>query len=135
EYRMSVRMTGPVQRGLPGEEAKVHTKTSSDEATDFTRDAGLPRVALRVGSDKLWEGSQGNFRHVNPVTGRAQATVPLAGPQEVSLAVDAAHEAGPAWRSMPPQQRRDLLLRVADLVAENAEELARINVLETGTPI
>lgn len=125
----------PVQRSLPGEEAKVHTMTSSGEVSDFTSDADLPRVALRVGSGKLWEGSQGNFRHINPVTGRAQATVPLAGPHEVNLAVEAAHEAGPAWRSLSPQQRRDLMLRVADLVAENAEELARINVLETGTPI
>ncbi len=49
------------------------------------------------------------------------------------LAVEAARAAfaGP-WRSMSGRQRRDLLLRLADLIEQNAEELAKMESIDNG---
>jgi len=127
-------MVDIVKDDAVGEEAKLHMQVSSIHQVKAADDADLPRVALRVGSENLHEGSEGSFRHISPVTGRPQATVPLAGAHEVRLAVDSASAAAPVWRAQTPQARRDLLLRLAAAVDAHTDEFARINAIETGTP-
>ena len=72
-----------------------------------------------------WRGSSsgGFFRHICPIDRVEQARVPLAGAADIDEAVTAARAAAPAWRAFPPDQRAQLLHRVADLIAENAEVL------------
>ncbi|NJC71400.1 aldehyde dehydrogenase [Planosporangium thailandense] len=74
------------------------------------------------------------FDSVNPFTGQAWATVPSATEQDVDDAVRAARRAfaeGP-WAASTPLQRATLLRKFGDLIRENADELARIQVLENG---
>jgi len=61
------------------------------------------------------------FETVNPYTGKAWATAPLAGPPDVRKAVDAARRAlsGP-WGSMSAAQRCVLIRRLAALIAPHA---------------
>ena len=54
---------------------------------------------------------------------------------DVDLAVDAAARAYPSWRNMAAADRGRLLLKLADAIEANAEELARIESLDTGHPI
>ena len=81
------------------------------------------------------ESSDGaTFESINPVTGLAWATAPRATTQDVDDAVAAAKEAfedGP-WRESTPVQRAGLLRRLGDLIAANADELARTQVQENG---
>jgi hypothetical protein len=72
---------------------------------------------------------------LNPATGEMLAEAPLATPREVSLAVEAAERAFEAWRTFPPTQRARLIWRLADLLEENEEELATIEVLDNGKPL
>ncbi|WP_311970325.1 aldehyde dehydrogenase family protein [Pseudomonas baltica] len=95
----------------------------------------LPAVHLRVGAEALTTGSGGSFDHINPATGRVQAQIPLAGPDEVNAAIDAAALAFTQWRACKPAARRDALLRLADLVQAHGDEFARIAVLENGSPV
>lgn len=95
----------------------------------------LPRVALHVGAQELFDGSGGVFEHRNPATGAVQAQVPLAGPAEVNAAVEAASEAFEQWRRWSPTKRRDALLRLADLLQANRTAFSRIATVENGTPI
>jgi len=76
--------------------------------------------------------SAGTYEHVNPATGQVQAVVPLAGAREVDAAVAAARAAFPAWRTTSPEQRRSILERLAVLIGENSEQLARVSALEFG---
>src|SRR4029078_11986370 len=78
--------------------------------------------------------SGGELEHVNPSTGKAQATFPLAGALELDDAVGAARDALQACRRMPPVARRAVLHRIGELIREHADELAVINALEVGTP-
>jgi aldehyde dehydrogenase (NAD+) len=98
-------------------------------------DRTTPPVHLRIGAERLATGSGGTFEHVDPVTGRVDGEIPLAGPAEVDHAVRAAHEAFATWRRTQPGVRRDLLLRLADLLEQHTDELARRGTLDNGTPL
>lgn len=54
---------------------------------------------------------------------------------EVDRAVTAARDAQRQWVSLPVDRRRDMLLDLADLVAERAAELAVINACDYGVPV
>ncbi len=75
------------------------------------------------------------FPVVDPATEETLDTVPLAGPEEVDLAVRSAHEAFQTWSQMPGARRGDLLLRAAHHVYEHLEELSRTLTLEQGKPL
>jgi (Z)-2-((N-methylformamido)methylene)-5-hydroxybutyrolactone dehydrogenase len=83
-----------------------------------------------------WEpaSSGATFESVNPYTGRTWATAPEAGPDDVDRAVRAAREAfdsGP-WGRMTGTERARLMRRLAELIADRAEDLARIESTDNG---
>ncbi len=89
---------------------------------------------LLIGGEWLDEASGGRLDHVNPTTGKPQASFPLAGAAEVDAAVEAARAALPAWRREAPAQRRRILVRLAELLRERGEELITVSMLECGIP-
>lgn len=94
----------------------------------------LPEVALRIGSEELKTGSGGTFEHINPSTGRRQASIPMAGPDEIDRAVTAAVAAFEQWRRWRPAARRDALLRLAELIEQHRPQFQAIATLENATP-
>ena len=71
---------------------------------------------------------------VDPSTGASYQTAPVAGAADLDAAFDAAARAFPEWRDRTPAERFRLLLRVADLIEERAEELVAAEVRNTGKP-
>jgi betaine-aldehyde dehydrogenase len=72
---------------------------------------------------------------LNPATEEAIAELPAAGAEETDEAVARARAAFPAWRTVAPSDRARLLRRLAGLVEEHGEELARIETRNVGKPI
>ena len=72
---------------------------------------------------------------INPATEETIATLEEAGVEETDAAVAGARAAFPAWRDVSPRDRGRLLRRLATLVEENGEELARIESQNVGKPI
>ncbi len=72
---------------------------------------------------------------VNPATEETIATLPSAGVDEADAAVARALAAFPTWRAVAPADRARLLRRLASLVEEHGEELARIESENVGKPI
>jgi len=72
---------------------------------------------------------------VNPATEEPLAELEHAGVDEADEAVARAKAAFPAWRAVSPADRARLLRRLATLVEENTEELARIESQNVGKPI
>src|SRR5579885_2845812 len=70
----------------------------------------------------------------NPATGDAIAQVPNMTADEVDEAVARAKAALPEWLDATPKERSELLLRLADVIDDNAEELARIESRNVGKP-
>ena len=74
------------------------------------------------------------FDTVNPYTGEAWARIPQGCAQDVDSAVQAASRSlreGP-WSTMTATARGKLMLRLAELVAQNADRLAEIEVRDNG---
>jgi len=69
---------------------------------------------------------------VNPATGEVLGLVPESGPEDVEQAVRAAAGAFPAWRKVPAPRRAEILFRVAELLGQRKEELARLMTQEMG---
>jgi aldehyde dehydrogenase (NAD+) len=95
----------------------------------------FPVPGLLIGKEQRAEGSGGTFDHVNPATGRVQATIPAAGPSEVDEAVAAATAASAEWRGWPPSARRKVLFRLSELITRDSEELSVLGALEAGIPV
>lgn len=95
----------------------------------------LPDVGLLIGKQRLGEASGGVFEHFYAATGKPTAAVPLAGAREIDAAVQAACQALPVWRATTPDQRRDLMLRVALLIREHADELTKISQVDNAMPV
>jgi betaine-aldehyde dehydrogenase len=72
---------------------------------------------------------------VNPATEEVIATLASAGVEETDDAVRRATDALPGWRAVTPRDRARLLRRLADLIEEHGEELARIESQNVGKPI
>ena len=77
------------------------------------------------------------FELIEPATGERLAAVPEATRDDVDRAVRAADKAFTKgeWRNMHPRERGRIMLRLAALIRENADELARAESRNVGKPI
>ncbi|MFP6579039.1 MAG: aldehyde dehydrogenase family protein [Myxococcota bacterium] len=78
-----------------------------------------------------------SFDSINPATEEVLTSVSEGDRADIDAAVAAARaafETGP-WPRMRPRDRGRLLLKLADLISANAEELARLETLDNGKPI
>jgi acyl-CoA reductase-like NAD-dependent aldehyde dehydrogenase len=72
---------------------------------------------------------------INPATEEPIAELNEAGVDETNVAVERARAAYPEWRAVSPSDRARLLRRLATLVEEHSEELARLESQNVGKPI
>jgi acyl-CoA reductase-like NAD-dependent aldehyde dehydrogenase len=72
---------------------------------------------------------------LNPHDGSLLAVVAEGGEDDIDRAVAAAKDAFPKWSGLAASERGRVLLRVADLIEENAEELAVLESTDTGHPL
>jgi lactaldehyde dehydrogenase / glycolaldehyde dehydrogenase len=71
----------------------------------------------------------------NPATEEIIAQVPNGTVDDAERALEAAKVAQPVWECLPPIERGNLLRRLAQLILENRERLARLVVAEQGKPL
>jgi len=72
---------------------------------------------------------------LNPATGDTIASVPNMTADEVDAVVEQAKAALPEWLDATPKERSELLLKLADVIDDNAEELAQIESRNVGKPL
>jgi len=90
---------------------------------------------LLIGGE--WVEAEGGktFEAVCPATGEVLANCALASKQDVDKAVKAAWQAFASWKKTSPTERAAFLLKIADLIDENADRLAMIETMDNGKPI
>ncbi len=106
---------------------------------DAVESAFLQRQPIKMLIGGQWtEAVSGDtFETLNPSTGAVLARVSAGDSEDIKRAVAAARkafESGP-WPKMTASQRGRLLLKLADLIEQNAEELALLETLDNGKPI
>jgi acyl-CoA reductase-like NAD-dependent aldehyde dehydrogenase len=93
----------------------------------------LERFQMVIGGKPVDALSGRTFESQNPYTGHPWAQVPDGGPADIDAAVAAARAAlDGEWGALTGFARAALLRRLGDLVAQNAERLARLEVNDSG---
>jgi acyl-CoA reductase-like NAD-dependent aldehyde dehydrogenase len=72
---------------------------------------------------------------INPATEEIIVTVPEGSEKDVDAAVEAAAGAFQAWSETTPADRSAMLLKLADVIESNGEELAALEAANVGKPI
>ncbi|HAY09402.1 MAG TPA: aldehyde dehydrogenase, partial [Thauera sp.] len=92
---------------------------------------------MLIGSEWLEAVGGGVLEVVDPASAQVFASVPAGEAADIDRAVAAARKAFEQgeWPRMRPVDRERLLLRLADLVEANAQELAEIEALDNGKPV
>src|SRR6478609_10827755 len=72
---------------------------------------------------------------LNPATGETIAEVPRSSAEDVDRAVQAAKKALPEWLETTPGERAEMLLKLADALEANTEELAQPESQNVGKPV
>jgi aldehyde dehydrogenase (NAD+) len=101
---------------------------------DFVR---APFRKMLIDGEWVAAASGKTFETVNPATGEVLANVAEGDAEDVDRAVRAARRAfdsGP-WPGMSPGDRVKIILRIADLIERNAQELAQLETLDNGKSI
>lgn len=98
--------------------------------------AFLRAPKMLIGREQVASKSGNTYPVYNPATGEELAQVPAADAADIDAAVKAAQAAfeGP-WSRMLPGQRQGLMLKLADLIEANGEELAQLETLNNGKSI
>ena len=73
--------------------------------------------------------------NLSPVTGKPFCEVPRSTPDDIELALDAAHAARDAWGETSLTERAAVLNKIADAIEQNHEMLAVAETWENGKPI
>ena len=101
--------------------------------------AAHPRFRTQAFIDGAFRdaASGATFETENPATGEVITEVAAGDAVDIDLAVQAARRSfeDGRWSRMAPADRKKILLRFADLIEANADELATLDTLEAGKPI
>lgn len=106
--------------------AKIATPTSQQ-----------PCGKLLIGGHWVDAASRKAIDVIDPSTEEPWASVAAGGAEDVDLAVSAARAAldSPQWRDLTPAARARLMMKLADLIERDSEELARIDSRNVGMPL
>ena len=92
---------------------------------------------LLIGDSWVPSASGAEFTTLDPATAETIGVCADAGTEDVARAVVAARAAFDhgSWRHLPATERARLLWRIADLIEERADSLARLETLDQGQPL
>jgi len=84
---------------------------------------------------ELVEPKSGNYLdNYNPSNGKVYSLIPDSDKDDIDAAVDAAKEAFNTWSKTPKQERSDVLMKLADAIEKNFEELVKAESKDNGKP-
>src|SRR5438874_4269513 len=90
---------------------------------------------ILVGGELADATSGETMEVIAPATGETIAEVPRCSADDVDRAVEAAQAAAPEWLDATPKERSELLLALARMLDDNAEELAQLESQNVGKPL
>jgi acyl-CoA reductase-like NAD-dependent aldehyde dehydrogenase len=114
----------------------MSTATLPDALSDAARAFASGPHRLLIGGERVDAADGRTFETVDPSSGQPIGDVSQGGADDVDRAVAAARGAlEGAWQEMLPGDRGAAMMRLADLVEQNADELAELEALDNGKPV
>jgi aldehyde dehydrogenase (NAD+) len=108
-----------------------------EPATKRLRTVGPLPLRTQLFINNEWVDSKGGktFDTIDPRTEEVLAAVQEASEQDVDIAVAAATEAFKTWKNSDGSLRRNLLLKLADLIEKHRERLSEVESIDNGKPV
>ena len=75
------------------------------------------------------------FENTSPVDGNSFTRIPRSTAEDIELAIDAAWEAAKSWNHSSATERSNMLLKIADVMEQNLEALARVETWDNGKAV
>ncbi|PKH56587.1 aldehyde dehydrogenase PuuC [Shewanella sp. Choline-02u-19] len=93
--------------------------------------------AAFIAGDYVESQSKETFDCISPIDGKVLAKVASCDEADANIAVSNARETfeSGVWAHLPPVKRKQIMIRFADLLDENIDELALLETLDMGKPI
>lgn len=95
----------------------------------------MEQASLYIGGSLQRASSGETFTSYNPATGQPLAVLGLASEQDVQQAIESAQAGFAVWSAMSAVERSRILLNAVRILRERNDELAQLEVLDTGKPI
>jgi len=95
----------------------------------------MDTLPLFIAGKRQDASSQKTFANIYPATGDVLNRVQAASSEDVEEAIESCKEAQEKWAAITPRERGRIMHKAVALLRERNEELARIEVLDTGKPI
>ncbi len=99
------------------------------------KDQSLFRQQCYINGEWIDADDGGTLNVTNPSSGSVIGTVPKLGATETARAIDAAEVAFQSWRKQTAKQRAVCLKKLAELMLENEDDLAKLMTIEQGKPL
>ena len=95
----------------------------------------MEKLQNYIGGELMSPLSGQYFENFEPAKGSVYSLIPDSDEKDIQLATEAAKSAFKEWSVMPKQKRSEVLLRLADLIAKNADVLAEQESRDNGKPL
>lgn len=95
----------------------------------------MQEISLYIHGGYQQATSGETFTTLNPATGETLATIQQASMDDVDAAVRSAQEGFRVWSAMSAMERGRILQKAVAILRERNDELAQLEVLDTGKPI
>src|SRR5580658_8204606 len=100
----------------------------------FTGGSDVKRMLIN--GEWVRAASGKTFESRNPATGEVLAVVAEGDKEDIDRAVAAARRAFEgSWSKWKPYERQALLLKIAELIEKNYDELSRLDTVDMGAPV
>jgi aminomuconate-semialdehyde/2-hydroxymuconate-6-semialdehyde dehydrogenase len=93
------------------------------------------KIENYIGGELIAPLSNEYLDNFNPATGEVYSHIPDSDERDVGRAVEAAKKAFPVWSKTNPEQRHDILMRLASLIERDLDSLAGAESIDNGKPL
>jgi succinate-semialdehyde dehydrogenase/glutarate-semialdehyde dehydrogenase len=109
--------------------------TSAAREVIEERSSPATHHAMYIDGTWVWSESGGRMEAFSPSTGENLGTVPDGTRADVQRAIAAANRAQPEWAARTPFERAEIMERIAEVIGERRDKLARTLTLDQGKPL
>ena len=95
----------------------------------------MEKLQNYINGEMVSPASGGYFDNFEPATGKVYSLIPDSDVTDVNAATAAAKAAFPIWSKMSIENRSAILLRIAELIGENLDDLAAAESRDNGKPV
>jgi len=95
----------------------------------------LLKIQNYIGGALVAPNSGQYLDNVNPAIGEIYSQIPDSDTSDIELAQQAAEKAKESWAKTPKNKRSQIMMRIADLIDQNLEELAKAESIDNGKPL